>query len=52
MCLFVCAVDTGVDEGEPVEEFAEQYCETEHEGQYCEQEFPEGFGNGKFNLIL
>ena len=25
VCLFVCAVDTGVNEGEPVEKFAEQY---------------------------
>ena len=38
MCLFVCAVDHGVTEGEPVEEFAEQYREPEYEGQYREPE--------------
>ena len=52
MCLFVCAVDTGVNEGEPVDE---QYCDQvnedqfrdpEPEGQYFDQDFPEGFENG------
>jgi len=41
----VCAVDTGVNEGEPVEEFAEQHREPEPE------ELPEGFEDGKFNPI-
>ena len=58
MCLFVYVVDHGVNEGEPVDE---QYCEQanedqfrdpEPEGQYLDQDFPEGFENGKFNLIL
>ena len=48
----MCAVDTGVNEGEPVEEFAEQYREPEPEEPYREQELPEGFEDGKFNLIL
>ena len=52
MCLFVCAVDTGVNEGELVEEFAEQYREPEPEEPYREQELPEGFEDDKFNLIL
>ena len=54
----MCVVDHGVNEGEPV---GEQYCEQvnedefrdpEPEGQYLDQDFPEGFENGKFNLIL
>ena len=58
MCLLVCFVDHGVNEGEPVDE---QYCEQanedqfrdpETEGQYLDQDFPEGFVNGNFNLIL
>ena len=58
MCLLVCVVDHSVNEGEPVDE---QYCEQvnedqfrdpEPEGQYLDQDFPEGFENGKFNLIL
>ena len=58
MCLFVRVVDHGVNEGEPVDE---QYCEQvnedqfrdpEPEGQYLDQDFPEGFENGKFNPIL
>ena len=52
MCLFVCVVDDGVNEGEPVEEFTEQYREPELEELYCEQELPEGFEDGKFNPIL
>ena len=58
MCLFVCAVDHGVNEGELIDEqYREQVCEdqyhdSEPEGQYLDQEFPEGFANGKFNLIL
>ena len=31
MCLFVCVVDHGVNEGEPVDE---QYCEQENEDQF------------------
>ena len=47
-----------MNEGEPVDE---QYCELanedqfrdpEPEGHYLDQDFPEGFENGKFNLIL
>ena len=52
MYLFVCAVDTDVNEGEPVEEFAEQYREPEPEEPYREQELPEGFEDRQFNLIL
>ena len=58
MCLFVCAVDHGVNEGEPIDElYCEQVCEDQYrnpkfEGQYLDQDFPEGFVNGKFNLIL
>ena len=48
----MCAVDTGVNEGEPVEELAEQYHEPEPEEPYREQELPEGFEDCKFNLIL
>ena len=35
MCLFVCAVDHGVNEGEPVDE---QYREQESEDQYRDPE--------------
>ena len=58
VCLFVCVVDHGVNEGEPVDE---QYCEQvnedqfydpEPEGQHLDQDFPEGFEDGKFNPIL
>ena len=53
MCLFVCVVDHGVNEGEPVDEqYREQVCDPEPEGQYLNQDFPEGVENGKFNLIL
>ena len=58
MCLFVCVVDHGVNEGELVnEQYREQVCknqyrEPELEGQYFDQDFPEDFVNGKFNLIL
>ena len=50
--MFVCAVNTGVNEGEPDEECAEQYCEPEPEDPYREQELPKGFKDGKFNLTL
>ena len=54
VCLFVCVVDHGVNEGEPVNE---QYCEQENEDQFRDpepegQDFPEGFEDGKFNPIL
>ena len=58
VCLFVCAVDHGVNEGEPVDEqYREQVCEDQYrdpelEGQYFDQDFPEGFVNGKSNSIL
>ena len=51
----MCVLYHGVNEGEPVDE---QYCEqvnedqyrdAEPEGQYLDQDFPEGFENGKFN---
>ena len=45
----MCAVDHGVNEEEPIDD---QYREPEPEGQYLDQDFPEGFENGKFNLIL
>ena len=52
--LVVCAVDRGVNEGEPVNE---QFCEQENEDQFRDpepegQDFPEGFEDGKFNPIL
>ena len=52
--LFVCTVDRGVHEGEPVNE---QYCEQENEDQFRDpepegQDFPEGYEDGKFNPIL
>ena len=49
MCLLVCAIDHGVNEGEPVDEqYREQVCDPEPEGQYLDQDFPEDFENGKF----
>ena len=53
-CLFVCAVDHGVNEGEPVNK---QYCEQENEDPFRDpepegQDFPEGYEDGKFNSIL
>ena len=52
--LFVCAVDLGVNEGEPVDE---QYCKPVNEDQFRDpepegQDLPEGFEDGKFNPIL
>ena len=52
--LVCCAVDRGVNEGEPVNE---PYCEQENEDQFHDpepegQNLPEGFEDGKFNLIL
>ena len=58
MCLFVCAVDHRVTEEEPIDEqYHEQVCEDQYrdpepEGQYLDQDLPEGFEDGKFNLIL
>ena len=54
VCLFVCAVDHGVNEGEPVNE---PYCEQENEDQFRDpepegQDLPEGYEDGKFNPIL
>ena len=53
VCVFVCVVDHGVNEGEPD---IEQYCEQENEDQLRDpepegQDFPEGFEDGKFNPI-
>ena len=48
----MCAVDTGVNQREPVEEFAKHYREPELEEPYREQELSEGLVDGKFNLIL
>ena len=58
MCLFVCVVDHGVNEGEPVDEQyyeqanEDQFRDPEPEGQYLEQDFPEGFEDDKFNPTL
>ena len=58
MCLFVCVVDHGVNEGEPVDE---QYCkpvnedqtrDPEPEGQCFDQDLLEGFEDSKFNPAL
>ena len=38
MCLFVCTVDAGVIEEEPIEEFDEQYREPKSEEPYRDQE--------------
>ena len=50
MCLFVCVVDHGVNEGDPIDE--DQFCAPEPEGQCFDQDLPEGFEDGKFNPIL
>ena len=56
LCLLVVVplspVADGVTDEENAEEFADQYREPEPEGQYHDQDFPEGFANDKFNLIL
>ena len=54
VCLFVCAVDHGVNEGETIHE---QYCEQVNEDPFRDpepegQDIPEGFVDGKFNPIL
>ena len=51
VCVVVAVAD-GVIEEEPADEFADQYREPEPEGHYHDQDFPEGFVNDKFNLIL
>ena len=54
MCLFVYVVDHGVDEGEPVCDQAneDQFRDPEPEGQYFDEDLPEGFEDGKFNPAL
>ena len=52
--MFVCAVDHGVIEGEPVDE---QCCEQVNEDSFRDpepegQDIPEGFEDSKFNPIL
>ena len=54
VCVFVCVVDHGANEGEPA---SEQYYEQENEDQFRDpepegQDFPEGYEDGKFNPIL
>lgn len=51
VCLFVCTVDHGVTEEEPVEELGGEYREPEPEDPYRDQELPEGFEDGKSNSI-
>ena len=57
-CVFVRVVDHGVNEGEPVDEQyckqanEDQFCDPEPEGQYFDQDLPEGFEDGKFNPTL
>jgi len=56
--MFVCIVDHGVNEGEPVyEQYYEQanedqFRDPEPEGQCFDQDLPEGFEDVKFNPIL
>ena len=58
MCLFVCAIDHGVNEGEPVDDQyyepanEDRFCDLEPEGQCFDQDLPEGFEDGKFNPAL
>ena len=52
MCSLVCAVDHGVTEEEPEEEFGGEYREPEPEDPYREQELPDDFEDGKSNFIL
>ena len=51
MCAVIAVADGVIEEGN-AEEFGDQYREPEPEDQYREQELPEGFEDGKFNLIL
>ena len=56
--MFVYVVDHGVNEEEPVDERygeqvnEDQFHDPEPEGQHPDQDFSEGFEDGKFNLIL
>ena len=56
--MFVCVVDHGVNEGEPIDkQYREQVCEDQYrdpepEGHHLDQELSEGFEDGMFNLIL
>ena len=55
MCLFVYVVDHGVNKGELANEQRvneDQFCDPEPEGQYPDQDFLEGFEDGKFNPAL
>ena len=58
VCLFACAIDHGVNEGEPANEQycdpgnEDQYRDPEPEGQSFDQDLPEGFEYGKFNPAL
>ena len=54
MCLFVCDVDRGVNEGEPIDEYyGEQVNEDPFRNPEPEgQDIPEGFEDDKFNPIL
>ena len=58
MCPFVCVVDHGVNEGLLVDEQyyeqvnEDQFRDPDPEGQYFDQDLPEGFEDGKFNPIL
>ena len=52
MCSFVCVIADGVNEEETQEEFGAAYCAQEPEDPNREQELPEDFEDGKFNLIL
>ena len=58
VCLFVCVVDHGVNEGEPVDEQyyepvnEDQLRDPEPEGQCFDQDLPEGFEDGKFDSTL
>ena len=57
MCLLVCVVDHSVNEGEPVnEQYCEQanedqFCDPEPEGQYFDQDLPEGFEEQPIGLF-
>jgi hypothetical protein len=48
----VCAIADKVNEGEPQEDFRAGYYAQEPEDLNREQELPEDFEDGKFNLIL
>jgi hypothetical protein len=54
VCLFVCIVGHGVNDEVPDRDQAteDQYCDPEPEGQCFDQDFPQGFDDGKFNSAL